>query len=115
MEALEALNLAALRLAQIKHKLQWSANSEWSAHITPEECQLLLKELEKPRRSGQIFHGDAIEDDCDCEEKGRIHFDRSICACGMMHYFCDHGNQVDPCEDTKPEGQDGRSRIRRKR
>ena len=40
------MNLSALRLAHIKQKLEWSANSEWSAHITPEECQLLLKELE---------------------------------------------------------------------
>jgi len=45
------LNLAAIRLAQIRHKLEWSAEGEWSAHLTPQECELLLKHLTKPKES----------------------------------------------------------------
>ena len=52
------MNLPAIRLADLKAKLQWSADGEWSAYIKPEECALLLEELEKPRRTGQIIHGD---------------------------------------------------------
>ena len=43
------MNLAALKMAQVIHKLEWSAGSEWSAHITPEESQLLLKHVTKPK------------------------------------------------------------------
>ena len=39
------MNLPAIKLAAIKHKLQWSADGEWSAYLTPEECHLVLKEL----------------------------------------------------------------------
>ena len=52
------MNLPAIKLAAIKHKLQWSAGGEWSAYLTPEECHLVLRELEKPRKTGRIVHGD---------------------------------------------------------
>lgn len=42
------MNLVAIRLADLKAKLQWSAQGEWSAYIKPEECALLLRELTKP-------------------------------------------------------------------
>ena len=52
------MNLPVIKLAAIKHKLQWSAEGEWSAYLTPEECHLVLRELEKPRKTGRIIHGD---------------------------------------------------------
>lgn len=41
---------------------------------------------------------------CECGTTG-MHFDRSLCACGMMHHYCDGcGIQVDPCwlDDVEP-------------
>jgi len=52
------VNLPAIKLAGLKAKLQWSADGEWSVYIKPEECALLLEELDTPRRTGQIIHGD---------------------------------------------------------
>lgn len=44
--------------------------------------------------------------DCPCDEdpvnEPDIYFDRSICACGMMHYFTQDGRQVDACWDGAP-------------
>ena len=52
------MNLPAIKLAGLKAKLQWSADGEWSVYIKPEECALLLEELDTPRRTGRIIHGD---------------------------------------------------------
>ena len=43
------MNLPAIRLAQLIRKLEWSAEGEWSASVTPEECKLLLRQLTKPK------------------------------------------------------------------
>jgi hypothetical protein len=46
----------------------------------------------------------AAQDRCECgADPGDIHFDRSICACGSMHYFCNQcGTQAEPCSDESP-------------
>lgn len=46
----------------------------------------------------------AAQDHCECgADPGDINFDRSICACGSMHYFCNQcGTQAEPCSDEKP-------------
>lgn len=31
------------KMASILHKLRWSAEGEWSAHLTPEESELLAR------------------------------------------------------------------------
>ena len=47
----------------------------------------------------------ASVDRCECgADADDISFDRSICACGSMHYFCNQcGTQADPCADETPE------------
>lgn len=44
---------------------------------------------------------DLGRDRCACgAPPDAISFDRSICACGVMHYFCEEcGCQADECED----------------
>jgi hypothetical protein len=40
---------------------------------------------------------------CECGAPAdAVSFDRSICACGMMHYFCQEcGRQADPCDEPQ--------------
>ena len=47
--------------------------------------------------------GDNREEKCECgADVGDIHFDRSICPCGSMHYYCGQcGQQIDPCDDDE--------------
>ncbi len=33
----------SFRIADILHKLKWSAEGEWSAHLTPGESELLAR------------------------------------------------------------------------
>lgn len=45
---------------------------------------------------------------CECggKEKGHISFDRSFCACGAMHYYCDDcGIQCEPCDEPSPASE----------
>lgn len=37
-----------------------------------------------------------------CGNEGDIHFDRSLCVCGMMHHYCGCGVQADDCD---PDGE----------
>lgn len=46
----------------------------------------------------------ASVDRCECGAPADdIHFDRSICACGMAHYYCNQcGTQTEACVDESP-------------
>ena len=48
----------------------------------------------------RVFDGSWPKSVCLCDRfKGNVSFDRTICACGSMHYYCDDcGWQTDPCD-----------------